>query len=476
MRKLPLFVALITCSEVMYADQFHYQNIIIGDRALGMGGAYSAVADDSSGVYYNPAGLGFALSNDVSGSANAFYAKKVTYKNILPGLNYQENSNGSVPSFFGGLQKLDKIAKGLVFAFGVYSTDSDLVDQDDKIADSSKGLRFHRTAQVRGGDFNVAGGLGYRLSNSVAVGLSMTYGTFSSLTQDYQFSGQFTSTVTKDSADSPCKSILTQVQVNTPATASMRCYQVLTQNVRTSLEGKAIRPSLGVQVALLSKLSIGLSLTANKWITQGLEQNVDSRKDTTAAVIDGVQDPNNSVPSDVVSEARNGSTTSSTYPVNITSKIDRSETAKPFGTAMQYSGRAGLAYFASPRLLITGDTIYYGSVNDADVLDHNFKSVLNYAMGAEWYATPSFPVRLGLFTNNDNRDKPSLAQKKYNDHIDYIGGSAFLAWVQPNSQIGVGAVYQSGTGTAAKTGASASALNEVSASSRTYAISASHSF
>lgn len=476
MRKLPLFVAFITYSEVMYADQFHYQNIIIGDRALGMGGAYSAVADDSSGVYYNPAGLGFALSNDVSGSANAFYAKKVTYKNILPGLSYQENSNGSVPSFFGGLQKLDKVAKGLVFAFGVYSTDSDLVDQDDKIADASKGLRFHRTAQVRGGDFNVAGGLGYRLSNSVAIGLSLTYGTFNSLTQDYQFSGQFTSTVTKDSADSGCKKILTQVQINTPSTASMKCYQVLTQNVRTSLEGKAIRPSLGVQVALLSKLSIGLSLSANKWITQGLEQNIDSRKDTTAALIDGVQDPNNSVPSDVVSETRSGSTTSSTYPVNITSKIDRSETAKPFGEDVQYSGRAGMAYFASPRLLITADTSYYGAVNDADVLDHNFKSVLNYAMGAEWYATPSFPVRLGLFTNNDNRDKPSLAQRKYNDHIDYIGGSAFLAWVQPNSQIGVGAVYQSGTGTAAKTGASAAALNDVSASSRTYAISASHSF
>jgi len=476
MRKLPLLIALMGSSHVVYADQFHYQNIIIGDRALGMGGAYAAVADDSSGVYYNPAGLGFALSNDVSGSANAFYKKKVTYKNILPGLNYQENSSGSVPSFFGGLQKLDKIAKGLVFAFGVYSTDSDLVDQDDKINDASKGLRFHRTAQARGGDFNIAGGLGYRLSNSVAVGLSITYGTFNSLTQDYQFSANLTSTATKDSADSPCKKILTQTQINTPAIASMRCYQVLTQNIRTALEGKAIRPSLGVQVALLPRLSMGLSLSANKWISQGLVQNIDSRKDTTAVIIDGVQDPNNSIPGDVVSESKSGSSNGSPYPVNITSKIDRSEKEKPFGTAMQYSGRAGMAYFASPRLLITADTIYYGSVNDADVLDHNFKSVLNYAVGTEWYATPSFPIRLGLFTNHDNREKPSLAQKKYNDHIDYIGGSAFVAWVQPNSQIGVGAVYQSGSGTAAKTGASASALNEVSASATTYAVSASHSF
>jgi long-chain fatty acid transport protein len=476
MRKVVLIVGLLGFSREVLADQFHYQNIIIGDRALGMGGAYSAVADDSSGVYYNPAGLGFALSNDVSGSANAFYKKKVTYKKILPGLNYEENSNGSVPSFFGGLQKLDKIAKGLVFAFGVYSTDSDLVDQDDKIADASKGLIFHRTAQVRGGDLNIAGGLGYRLSNSVSVGLSLTYATFNSLSQDFQYSGQFTSTVTKDSADTSCKKILVQTQIDKPTIGSMKCYQVLTQNIRTSLEGKALRPSLGVQVALLSKLSMGLTLTANKWISQGLVQNIDFRRDTSVALVDGVQDPNNSIPSDVVSESNNGSTTSVGYPVNITSRIDRSETKKPFGDSVQYSGRAGVAYFASPRLLLTGDTIYYGAVNDADVLDHNFKSVLNYAMGAEWYATPSFPIRLGLFTNNDNREKPSLSEKKYNDHIDYIGGSVFVAWVQPNSQIGVGAVYQSGTGTAAKTGASSSALNEVAASSITYAVSASHSF
>ena len=38
------------------ADEDHYNNIIIGDRPAGMGGAYTAISDDPSGLYYNPAG------------------------------------------------------------------------------------------------------------------------------------------------------------------------------------------------------------------------------------------------------------------------------------------------------------------------------------------------------------------------------------------------------------------------------------
>ena len=69
------FLLLLTLGFLMdyavYADQYHYHNIILGDRAMGLGGAFVGVSDDASGVYYNPAGLGFALSNDISGSANA---------------------------------------------------------------------------------------------------------------------------------------------------------------------------------------------------------------------------------------------------------------------------------------------------------------------------------------------------------------------------------------------------------------------
>ena len=39
------------------ADEGRYQDYALGARALGLGGAYTAISDDPSGVFYNPAGL-----------------------------------------------------------------------------------------------------------------------------------------------------------------------------------------------------------------------------------------------------------------------------------------------------------------------------------------------------------------------------------------------------------------------------------
>ena len=39
------------------AQALYYRTIPIGERAIGLGGAYTGIADDPSATYYNPAGL-----------------------------------------------------------------------------------------------------------------------------------------------------------------------------------------------------------------------------------------------------------------------------------------------------------------------------------------------------------------------------------------------------------------------------------
>ncbi|MDY7035416.1 MAG: aromatic hydrocarbon degradation protein, partial [Thermodesulfobacteriota bacterium] len=38
-----------------FADDYHYVNMLVGDRATGLGGAYTAVSDDPAGCFFNPA-------------------------------------------------------------------------------------------------------------------------------------------------------------------------------------------------------------------------------------------------------------------------------------------------------------------------------------------------------------------------------------------------------------------------------------
>ena len=56
---------------------FNYINDFMGDRATGLGGAYTAISDDPSGAYYNPAGLAFAYDNQISLSVNSLKVKKL---------------------------------------------------------------------------------------------------------------------------------------------------------------------------------------------------------------------------------------------------------------------------------------------------------------------------------------------------------------------------------------------------------------
>jgi hypothetical protein len=54
MRKLTLLLAALAIAPALHA---RYEDIGMGSRPLGMGGAFVALADDANGIYWNPAGL-----------------------------------------------------------------------------------------------------------------------------------------------------------------------------------------------------------------------------------------------------------------------------------------------------------------------------------------------------------------------------------------------------------------------------------
>ncbi len=420
-----------------HADIFHYNNVLVGERAVGLGGAFTALADDASGLYYNPAGIAFAQSNDISGSGNAYYKKSTEYSNVVMEQDYMETASGMFAPFLGILNKLDRFVPGLVGAFAMYTSDTELLNQNDRwpvvnlgtVGTKTQSIQgFHRVVQLRTTTSHIALGAGYRMSGRLSVGFGLRYTTISELSQDFQQSDA----VIEDSAS---------------GTSTVTQLTKLYQNSRTSIEAKGLEPSFGVQMALGQSISLGLSARKGAFVSQELTSASDALQ--TLQV--------NAAGAAVVTEVASAADGKSSNPLG---KIPGEV-------------RLGAAWFANPRLMACGDVSYYDPATNSPAA-YQRNSVLNYSAGAEYYVTPSVAMRGGFFTNNDSR--PSLSTSKYTGgtNVDYKGGSLFAAYIQPNSQISLGAVVQSGAGKAQKVGGSTT-LTDVTSSITTFAFAATTS-
>ena len=57
--EITVLILALLCSypSSSYGDDTHHQDYPLGSRAVGLGGAFTALASDASGIFYNPAGL-----------------------------------------------------------------------------------------------------------------------------------------------------------------------------------------------------------------------------------------------------------------------------------------------------------------------------------------------------------------------------------------------------------------------------------
>ena len=416
-RLLAICLISLSFASTSMADIFHYNNLLVGERAMGLGGAFTAVSDDASGIMYNPAGIAFAISNDISGSANAFYQRTITYKETIGQEDFIEKSNGNTAPFFGSLLKLDHIIDGLALAFGMVNLDSELKNQNDFIANESLGLqRFHRTANIRAGTMGGGVAAALRIFSGTAIGIGVNVVTIDELVQEYQH-------------------------------VAYNDGRFLAQNIRTHLQVNTMEYSFGLQTAF-GQLSLGTNVKVRTILSESYDSGMDQTKN--------------------FDDVFTGSLAMLPVPIETFSNQTDKEPLK----SLPWEVKVGMAWFASARLLLTADVSYVAEAKEgSSQFDRN--EVTNFATGAEYYITPSVPVRVGAFTNNDTRDEVEDDKSGQADHIDFVGTSLFFAWVQPNSQISLGTVYQVGEGKAQKT--TGSATQDVEAESITFAFSATHS-
>ena len=357
------------------ADTFQNINGFFGERAAGMGGAYSAISDDVSGTYYNPGGTAFAQNSYYSINASSYNQIKVNHKNLFgPGQNYRRNSRNYLPNFIGFIKKDGKWTYG----FSVLNPINQSFDQSDRIIlpiyrRNLSQLDISYTEE----NFRLLAGpsVSYLLTDKLGIGLTTYYMYDSNRVIINANENQFNDNVTT----------------------------VGEQNRRRT---SGIIPVLGIQYMLTEKISFGLSMR-RIYVTGG---NVSYRTNVTTAGRTGG-------PSSVaIQSTEEGGGKVDTFNLTI---LSPSTYQIPQTTEIRF----GTAFFINRKFTVSADAIYTSGymiklagntynaksgvigLTDPYANDLRRNHSLNYSVGFEYFIMDSLVLRLGHFTNRSNNEQ-----------------------------------------------------------------------
>jgi hypothetical protein len=157
------------------AETTNKRLLLPGAKAQALGGAFTAVADDASAGWYNPAGLGLISGPGVSVTANNFSRSKKIINGVSSQSSLQENSSSLYPGFAGGHTTLGPFALGWSY-FTLEQQNTDESSQIDIVnATSSSPFAYNRSELTTGNLIHAGASLALPLGKNMSFGVSEYY-------------------------------------------------------------------------------------------------------------------------------------------------------------------------------------------------------------------------------------------------------------------------------------------------------------
>ncbi len=405
---LPVF------STLLLADENHYNNMLIGDRASGLGGAYTAISDDAAGLYYNPAGIVYSEDLKLSASVNALHTSKMTYKGVLGSGDWVRESSSLVPNFFGMTQKM---GDGY-FGFSYAVTESFVENQDSRFVNVPGVPLF--LVNINNSDDTTKIGPSYalKINEQFHVGATLYFHN-----RDRELINNQWIRLDNDT------------------------YEWSSRYFESNESG--INPILGFMWAPTDVISLGLSV----------------RKTF-------ILDSNTTVQGSCASDINNPGLQAAICIPEAGSPQDPQFFSSDDKRELPLTINIGIAYFPSNKLLVDFDMAYYEATQD---VFSTTEEVFNFATGLEYYYSENWAFRGGLFTNNANTPKIVSGQANQPDHVDLNGLSLSLTRFTKQSSVTVGFTYSSGEGSA-QVLSGVSTIQDLEYSSQAFYLSTSYQF
>lgn len=354
--KTGMLSCLFAISPSLMADQYHYGNLLVGGRAIGYGGAFIAVADDQSAMYYNPAGLSFQ-SGAKSASVNTMAFERTRFEQVYSnGDDFERASFAVVPGFLGISTELENWHIGSYFTVTDFSQERVDSRSDYTLPASDVSAQQQVTESVVY-DFDNAA---YRLGGVAAYKINSTF------SLGFGLNLQYAETVLNQSSGAA-------IVIDSPLG---EIYTGFDARRRITEKQFFISPQLSV----LYKEN-GWRLGASATYTASLNRSYRSNSVIVAPMV-----------------------TLLTGSPNTTFR-DEINTDKDQKQPLKLS--AGAAY-ESNGWLITGQVNYFTKVDlankttDSVPLNRELKQVTNYALGVKIPVSNTSAVTFGVFTDNSN--------------------------------------------------------------------------
>lgn len=379
------------------ADESNFRPYLVGARAAGMGGAFTALADDGAGAWYNPGGLAFVRRSQLSLSGSVYGVVSGSFKDALgDGHDFKFRNLETLPTATAGVWKLGapEATDAHVLAFGVFVPDAMTIDDRDTILSQQNAFFYSsRTQSIYAGPTYARrmGRIGIGASAFVLIGTS-----------------------------------LFQTDITAVVPGSPPQFATIAGRIDETQYG--VMGAAGLRWDATDELRVGLSVYSpvlgtgsRRFFAKGLTSD-GTAAGTQAAVVN--VDDLHSTPSQPL------------------------------------RAQAGLAWASGP-LTLAADVVYLAArevQDDADRarLDKRVTrhAVVNGSVGAEILITDRVPLRLGFFTDLAASNEPQGYSTAAGDpnayntsHIDRFGGSISLGFKTEHTSTDVGLNVSAGSGT-----------------------------
>jgi long-chain fatty acid transport protein len=179
--KLALAALLVFAPNACYGSAFSIYEM--GVRAAGMGTAFTAIADDASAIFYNPAGIAFQSGMRMEMHSIVFSGQfRFRPNDALPGAVIPEKGfSGTIKPHFLPLATMfmtKQISPKMTLGFGAF-TPFGLADNFTNFNDGDPNLTKYtgRFAGTRGGlqSYWFQPTLGYKITDNLAIGIGPAF-------------------------------------------------------------------------------------------------------------------------------------------------------------------------------------------------------------------------------------------------------------------------------------------------------------